>query len=228
MQDALNTVELITAAGVCRCVRRPSSMSGQLFIPARPHGLSRNELRRLTTRLLIFLGLWVMVCLTPLVAAEDLHEKGYLLKAVFIYNFAKLTRWPEDVWGNDGVPLTLCTAGKDAVVGALTWLRGKRVKGHEVEVVTLEQGQARGGCHVLYIAASEQAHLSEALLAVEGQPVLTISEIGDFLDHGGGIELLRDADRIRFKINLDATQQAGLELSSRLLNLAVVVRHEAS
>jgi hypothetical protein len=178
--------------------------------------------------LLSFLGIWFWVCLAPAALADGQHEEGYLLKAVFIYNFAKLTRWPADTWGNDDAPLTLCTSGKDAVVGALTWLRGKRVKGHEVDVVTLEQRRDRGGCHVLYIAASEWAHLSEALLAVEGQPVLTISEIGGFLDHGGGIELLREVDKIRFKINMDAVSRAGLELSSRLLNLAVVVQHGAS
>ena len=38
------------------------------------------------------------------------------------------------------------------------------------------------------------------------------------------MSLVRDADQIQIQINLVATQSAGLKLSSRVLNLAVIVR----
>ena len=59
------------------------------------------------------------------------------------------------------------------------------------------------------------------------RPVLTISEIRGFADAGGAIQLFRDKDRIRFRINRDAARDRGLTLSARLLDLAVIVDTEA-
>ena len=55
------------------------------------------------------------------------------------------------------------------------------------------------------------------------QPVLTISEIRGFADASGAIQLYRDKDRIRFKINIGAARDRGLSLSARLLDLAEIV-----
>lgn len=54
-------------------------------------------------------------------------------------------------------------------------------------------------------------------------PALTIIEISAFSKSGGMIELYRVEGRINFKINLQITRQAGLDLSSRLLKLAIIV-----
>ena len=53
--------------------------------------------------------------------------------------------------------------------------------------------------------------------------MLTISEIRGFADAAGAIQLYRDKDRIRFKINLGAARDRGLSLSARLLDLAEIV-----
>ena len=83
-------------------------------------------------------------------------------------------------------------------------------------------------CHVLYIATSERERLADILHEVRELPILTVSEIQGFSHEGGIIELLRDGERIRFKIDLGVAHRAGLELSSRLLNLAVTVTRKES
>ncbi len=50
--------------------------------------------------------------------------------------------------------------------------------------------------------------------------MLTISDIPDFAERGGGIGLLYRENKVLFEINLASTRKAGLRLSSQMLNLA--------
>jgi dihydroxyacid dehydratase/phosphogluconate dehydratase len=55
-------------------------------------------------------------------------------------------------------------------------------------------------------------------------PVLTIGEHVPFSRLGGIIAFIRDGNRVRFEINADAAERAGLQVSSKLLRLAAVWR----
>lgn len=120
----------------------------------------------------------------------------------------------------------MCTSGKNELVDALEQLSGKTVHGRPVTVLPLADDQSPVSCHALYIGQSDQRRYLETIASVKGVPVLTISEVPKFVDAGGIIELYRERGRIRFIINLDAAREAGLEFSSRLLDLAVVVNRE--
>jgi len=162
----------------------------------------------------------------PVASAQNVAGEEQLLKAVFIFNFAKFTRWPENVWQAQDAPLILCTAGEDALVDALDQLGGKSIQGHPVSMRRLADMPSAGRCHVLYVAGSEQKHVTDIIESVRREPVLTVSELPSFGRRGGIIELYREEERIRFIVNLNAANGAGLEFSSRLLNLAVVVNHD--
>ncbi len=157
--------------------------------------------------------------------AQEPAEEERLLKAAFIYNFAKFTRWPKNTWRGPQVPLILCTAGEDELVGALKRLGGKTVKGRRVSTLPLEDAQVPRQCHVLYVATSEQERYVDLVESVRNAPVLTVSEIPHFGRSEGIIVLYHEKDRIRFRINQGAARRAGLKLNSRLPNLAVVVDH---
>lgn len=168
--------------------------------------------------------LLLVAMVIPAANAQDTASEERLLKAVFIFNFAKFTRWPGGE--GEGGALIFCTAGKDEVVDALEQLSGKVIKGHPVIIRPLAEPSLAGSCKLLYVARSERKRRRDIIESVRGKPVLTISEKPGFVDVGGIIELYSERDRIRFIINLAAARGAGLEFSSRLLNLAVVVNHE--
>jgi YfiR/HmsC-like len=50
-----------------------------------------------------------------------------------------------------------------------------------------------------------------------------VADTDGFLDAGGMIQFLYEKGRVRFGINMDATGQARLKVSSKLLSLAKVV-----
>ena len=146
------------------------------------------------------------------------------LKAAFTLNFAKFTEWPALP---SGAPLNLCVVGDEGIAATLTeTARGQNIGGHTLAVSRPRDSGSWLTCHVLFIAESETPRSAAGLAGIKAQPVLTISDAKGFAQAGGIIELYVEAGRMRFAINVDAAERAGLRLSSRLLGLAKVVRSE--
>ena len=76
-------------------------------------------------------------------------------------------------------------------------------------------------CNVVYIAPSEKNRLKKIMEASAQGHALTISDLDGFADAGGMIRLVKVNDTIKFEINPKAAQDAGLKLSSALLDLAI-------
>ncbi len=66
--------------------------------------------------------------------------------------------------------------------------------------------------------------MAQDISALEKKPILTVSSMPGFLQHGGMIQFLQIDNRVRFSVNLSPAQESGLELSSELLKVAVQVQ----
>lgn len=155
--------------------------------------------------------------------ADDIGEDKGLLQSVFVYNFAKFTRWPMSAWSTPDAPLRLCIAGHDDLSDSLALLRGETVAARPIEIDRDVREGSLSACHVLYVARSAKPRIAALLDEVADHPVLTVSRLARFADRGGIIQLYREDDRIRFRINIDAARRSGLQLSARLLELADVI-----
>ena len=80
---------------------------------------------------------------------------------------------------------------------------------------------------MLFITARENSHTDE-IVARKTPSVLTIAETPGFAKRGVMINFILENSQIRFEANVEAARQAGLNVSSRLLNLAKIVQTEAS
>jgi YfiR/HmsC-like len=155
----------------------------------------------------------------PATAPAPIDE--YLVKAAFLYNFAKLTDWPASK--KTGGRFLLCVLGDDPFARGLDAIAGKTVNDKVVAVfrgVELAQAQQ---CHLVFIAESESARLRQHLEGLRDRPVLTVSDLPNFAHAGGMIALKVVENRVRFAVNVAAGQRAGLTFSSRLLHLAEIV-----
>jgi hypothetical protein len=162
--------------------------------------------------------------LLALVPARAQGAPEAALKAAFVYNFAKFTDWPHET-GAAG-PLKLCVLGDPAVADALdATVKGHPIGGRDVAVSRASPDQLRG-CHMLYLAALDNKRLSQVLDDVKGAAVLTVSDLDRFAQNGGIAGLFVEAGKMRFAINVEAAQRAGLRISSRLLGLATIVKDE--
>jgi hypothetical protein len=144
----------------------------------------------------------------------------YQVKAAFLYNFVKFIEWPSAMAEQQG-PVLMCVIGKnpfgDALVRAV---EGKKVNGRPMEVRHVSGPGAAVSCHVLFVSSSESGRIAEIVKAVRVWSVLTVSEGERFTERGGMVAFLMEGQRVRFQINLKAATEAGLKVSSKLLQLA--------
>ncbi len=157
--------------------------------------------------------------------AEELSASAsrvYLIKAAFLYNFAIFTEWPAQAYADPSAPLRICVLGEGHLGRALSALDGKQIKGRRVATAHLTKAEDAGACQVLYIDPSEMERLPGILRGLDGRPVLTVTDIPDPGSKSGIINLMIVAKKIRFQIDRNVAEAAGLDLSSKLLALAEV------
>jgi hypothetical protein len=138
----------------------------------------------------------------------------YRVKAAFLYNFVKFVEWPAPA---TSAPLVICVAGRRVFDTLLEDLvRGEVVNGRPVTARTILEPDA--ACDVVFVP--EGAAFGAYLRAARGRPVLTVGETDEFTAQGGIVRFYLDGRNVRFEINPVAADQAGLRISSRLLQLA--------
>jgi len=167
--------------------------------------------------LLAVVALWLCPCAAGAQSAADTEQQ---MKAGFVYNFALFVDWPSNIFKTDASPLTVCIAGDQDTLRAFEPLKAKKIKGRPVAVHPYGDTVSGNPCHIIYIPTTSKAEAANLLKQVSGPGVLTIGDVEGF---GGIITFYREGNKLRFAINTDAAQRAGLKLSSQLLKLAKIV-----
>jgi len=147
------------------------------------------------------------------------------VKATYLYKLAGFVDWPPGVYSAPTAPLMICVQGLDpfgAVLDRATM--GRRVGTHPVVVRRLVKLEVDSGCHVAYLAGGATQSSAQALRAVAGQPVLTVTDEAQGASARGIVHLLHAAGRVRFSIDAIQAEQNGVAISSKLMSLAVAVK----
>ena len=144
----------------------------------------------------------------------------YLVKAAFLYNFAKFTEWPSGTYADASAPLTVCVLGQDPFGKALDSIAGKRINDRRTAVSRITHVEEAERCQVVFISESEDGRLAGIVGYFAGRPVLTVCNAPNCSRFRGIIHLRVVSERIRFAIDIDSAKSAGLKLSSKLLALA--------
>ena len=166
----------------------------------------------------------ILICLVlgphALRAADQSLE--YRVKAAFLLNFTKFIEWPPAAFGQPDSPISICILGEDPFGPALDQtVTGEVVNGRRVIVQRIKRAPSPGSCQVLFISRSERD--VAAVLTGLGPGVLSIGEGEGFIHNGGMIGFVIENRRVRFGINEAAAENAGIKLSSKLLNVAATV-----
>jgi YfiR/HmsC-like len=160
-------------------------------------------------------------------AAEGPSAREYQLKAVFLFNFVQFTEWPPEAFADKEAPLVIGILGSDPFGEALeATVRNEVVRGRRLQVKRFKTVAEMRGAHILYIGQSEASRLSQALKALKGKPILTVSDIENAARRGIMIGFTSDHNRIRFQINPETAKAANLTLSSKLLRVSEIVEQD--
>jgi hypothetical protein len=183
-------------------------------------------LRRLGI-LIALLGMTLHCTSTADAQAGDADSSEYLIKAGFIYNFAKFVEWPSATFSQPDSPIVIGVLGTDPFGSVLDRIvEDKKIGARGFVVKRYKWGKDLKDlkdCKILFVSASEKAHIDEILQSVKGQPILTVGETPGFAERGGVIRFTVEDNRVRFEVNVDAAHQAELNISSRLLTLAKII-----
>ncbi len=169
---------------------------------------------------LLFIALLTM----PFTAlAKQVGE--YHIKAVFLCNLTPFVNWPAStqlenesfvigIYGPDPFKSIL-----DKVVSG----EKKDKKQVEVERYTQFSELDPRKINILFIHSSKMDDWQDIQQHISGFPILTVADVAGFPEQGGMVNLLKTGKKIQVEINLNAAQQAGLSMSSKLLSLARIV-----
>jgi hypothetical protein len=180
-----------------------------------------------TLRYLSTLSLVLLLALPAFALDQAFSEDT--LKALYSYKFALFTEWPKAKLDADNGTVEFCIIGKSPFSQfALESIEGKPVKDKVINVDVYNSGvvseESLNNCHVAFISGSETQRLSAILSSLQGFPVLTISDIPGFSSRGGMVTLIKSGDHLQFEINQEAIKATGLTMSSKIVELATLVK----
>lgn len=160
------------------------------------------------------------------VSAQVAYARSeYEIKAAYLYNFIKFVTW-ENVEPGSKNPIDICVFGDDPFQAVISPLKKLKAQGRTIQIAYPKALEAIANCEVLYIAASEGKLVPALIKEAKGHDILTVSDIKDFAKLGGIVGFVTVGNVIRFQINLASAKNSKIQVSSKLLELALEVIQE--
>jgi hypothetical protein len=153
--------------------------------------------------------------------AQDAQLSETAVKSAFLLNFLKFVEWPEAALPEKTSAIVIGLLG-DAIREDLEEVvHTRKVLEHPISVKLLANASEATNCHMIFIGAAQKNSAAEVLKKIKGKAVLSVSETDGFLEAGGMINFVRVGTKIRFQIQKEAVTAAGLQISAKLLVLAL-------
>lgn len=150
--------------------------------------------------------------------AEELSE--YTLKALFLYNFATFTAWPNRSMDN----FHLCIYGKDPFgQGIDSLMKSKKINERMIDIDRISDVTQLRQCQLVFISSSALANLDDVVDAIKDDPILTVADSPGASRQGVILNMNVKDEKVTFEANLTMARKAGLNLSSQLLRLATEI-----
>ena len=157
-------------------------------------------------------------------SAQENRFRQDQVNAVFAFNVARFTTWPESAFESGNSPINFCTLGETPVLKILSQVvENETLHSRKVKTAQLQNLDKVNQCQVLYITETATRVYSDQLKALTALPILQISELPGFASSGGMLTLLQSGGRIKPVINIDSVNRSTIKISSKLLRLATIV-----
>ncbi|MBO9698900.1 MAG: YfiR family protein [Sporocytophaga sp.] len=152
----------------------------------------------------------------------DIVQEGeYSLKAAFIYRFTEYVDWegmPKEeefkiaILGDTPLTRNLINIAENAEVG-----------NRKINVEEYDNLNEIDECQILFVSRESSVPLQAILHKFEGKETLIVTEKEGYGEKGSCINFFLSESKIKFEVNLEAVEKAGLAVSSQLLQHAVVI-----
>lgn len=167
------------------------------------------------------------MCAAPGIAAPPAtpSKQFRVVQTAFLWKLVQFVEWPEARFSSPESPLIVGVLGDDPFGSNLDDIfRGEKIGKRPIQVVRFKRVEDIKVCHILYVSASEAPQLDRALAALAGRSIVTVSDIETFARSGGIVQFAIEDGQTRLYINYDASRAAQIEISSKLLRGAKIVK----
>jgi hypothetical protein len=162
---------------------------------------------------------------TALLGPPALAQQEYppsRVKAAFLYNFGSYVEWPPGR-GPKGSFVIAVLGAEDIARDLREIVAGRMVQGNAVQVREIDSPAEIGDAHIVFVGEKRAAQVPRVVAAAGNSPLLVVSDAKNGLRMGATINFAIVERRVRFEISMPAAERAGLNLSSRLLAIALHV-----
>lgn len=156
------------------------------------------------------------------------------IEGAFLVNFVRYTDWPARRFDGASSPYLATVVGEPeaaatiaAVASAAGTIRGRRIVVRRVRFDARTPADERReaihrlrASHVVFIASGDDADARLVLRALQGAPVLTVSDVPGFAAGGGMLGLVRSGRTLAIEANPEAIRGSGISVSAKVLKLA--------
>ncbi|MGN6313848.1 MAG: YfiR family protein [Rhodanobacteraceae bacterium] len=151
----------------------------------------------------------------------------YAVKATYLYKLAPFVNWPPQTFTAANAPFRICVVGVDPFDDYLEKaVTGRSFGTHPFVVRHMESLASGTNCQIVFISHLQSQSIDQALDAVRGEPVLTVTDSTAEPDSGSIMQFVVEHGRVRFEVNTTEAARNHLTISSKLLNLAIAVEAE--
>ncbi|HUO07554.1 MAG TPA: YfiR family protein [Phycisphaerae bacterium] len=161
---------------------------------------------------------------SPFARGEDAPSLEERVRAAFVFNFIQFTEWPEGTFSKAEDPIVIGVLGDAQILEALRAVAAnKTANGRAVVVKELHSPEEAAGCQVAIVSGDGDAE-EKTLEKVKYRSVMTVGDGESFTEEGGVFRFYVEDNKERFEVNTLAAERAHLQISSKLLKLAKIVR----
>jgi hypothetical protein len=169
--------------------------------------------------------IFLLVC--PLAWPAEISTE-YKVKAAFLYNFTKFVEWPSDRFPDGQAPVVIAVLGRSPFSDELAKaVAGRQVGGRALVIRSIGTIEEARDAHLLFVPAGEEKLFATMADSLRAAPVLLVGESQELAALGGVILFVRESDKVRFAIDLQAGEARRLRISAQLLKLAVTVHRKS-
>jgi hypothetical protein len=147
--------------------------------------------------------------------------QNYKLRTVVVYSFTRYVIWPE---GHTTGDFEIKILGESPFEEELKVMaQSKKVGDRPIKVTRINNASEVRRCHILIVPSSKSADLPTILQAVDGQPVLVVTEEPGMGTKGSDINFVDKDGKLAFELNQNSINKRKLKVSTELTRLAILI-----
>jgi len=149
-------------------------------------------------------------------------DTGAMVKAFYLYHFAKLVDWPDEYKKGNFVISVM--GGGSLHQELVKKYNTKQIGSQQIEIRKLSKTLNISQCHMLFIGSEYAAFLPQITESMKNLPTLIVGEAKGALNKGVAVNFVVEDSNLQFELDVANATQRNLYVGTTLKSLAIRVQ----